>query len=291
MCLEKREHVRGRDLASPRDNGKGNPALGSQIGQPCDPATRAGMIRCTHDLKRLRKEPLVIEVVGPVAVVTKPDRGLTPPDQTADFGAGRGTQGQIDIGMFTGKAFHDGHQPAAGKSALHLVSAWAGQNHLVLGQRAVDGKSDEITAIPELLALLDLTGAVVTLDAMGCQKEIVSAIRDRGADYVITVKGNQGTLYDDLSDYFIDCLDNDFAAVPYRYQRRVERGHGRHEARHYYVTEVPKALRTRDQWRGLRSVGMVYAERQVGTGEVGGETRFFISSLRPEVKAFARAVR
>jgi predicted transposase YbfD/YdcC len=190
-----------------------------------------------------------------------------------------------------GKTLRHSFDTAAGKSALHLVSAWAGQNHLILGQRAVDGKSNEITAIPELLALLDLTGAVVTLDAMGCQKEIVSAIRDRGADYVITVKGNQGTLYDDLSDYFIDCLDNDFAAVPYRYQRRVERGHGRHEARHYYVTEVPKALRTRDQWRGLRSVGMVYAERQVGTGEIGGETRFFISSLRPEVKAFARAVR
>ena len=190
-----------------------------------------------------------------------------------------------------GKTLRHSFDTAAGRSALHLVSAWAGQNHLALGQRAVGGKSNEITAIPELLALLDLTGAVVTLDAMGCQKEIVSAIRDRGADYVITVKGNQGTLYDDLSDYFIDCLDNDFAAVPYRYQRRVERGHGRREARHYYVTEVPEALRTRDQWRDLRSVGMVYAERQVGAGEIGGETRFFISSLRPEVKAFARAVR
>lgn len=190
-----------------------------------------------------------------------------------------------------GKTLRHSFDTAAGRSALHLVSAWAGQNHLALGQRAVDGKSNEITAIPELLALLDLTGAVVTLDAMGCQKEIVSAIRDRGADYVVTVKGNQGTLYDDLSDYFIGCLDSDFAAVPYRYQRRVERGHGRHEARHYYVTEVPEALRTRDQWRDLRSVGMVYAERQVGQGEVGGETRLFISSLRPEVKAFARAVR
>jgi hypothetical protein len=103
-----------------------------------------------------------------------------------------------------GKTLRHSFDTAAGKGALHLVSAWAGQNHLVLGQRAVDGKSNEITAVPELLALLDLTGAVVTLDAMGCQKEIVSAIRDRGADYVITVKGNQGTLYDDLSDYFVD---------------------------------------------------------------------------------------
>jgi predicted transposase YbfD/YdcC len=190
-----------------------------------------------------------------------------------------------------GKTLRHSFDTAAGKSALHLVSAWAGQNHLILGQRAVDSKSNEITAIPELLALLDLTGAVVTLDAMGCQKEIVSAIRDRGADYVITVKGNQGTLYDDLSDFFIDCLGNDFAGVPYRSQCRVEQGHGRLETRHYYVAEVPEALRTRDHWRDLRSVGMVYAERQVGDGESGGETRFFISSLRPEVKAFARAVR
>jgi predicted transposase YbfD/YdcC len=190
-----------------------------------------------------------------------------------------------------GKTLRHSFDTAAGKSALHLVSAWAGQNYLILGQRAVDGKSNEITAIPELLALLDLKGAVVTLDALGCQKEIVSAIRDQGADYVITVKGNQGTLYHDLSDFFIDCLGNDFAGVPHRYQRRVEQGHGRHEARHYYVVEVPQALRTREQWRDLRSVGMVYAERQVGQGEIGGEARFFISSLRPEVKAFARAVR
>jgi predicted transposase YbfD/YdcC len=190
-----------------------------------------------------------------------------------------------------GKTLRHSFDTAAGKGALHLVSAWAGQNHLVLGQQAVDGHSNEITAIPELLALLDLQGATVTLDAMGCQKEVVEAIRAQGADYVITVKGNQGTLYDDLSNFFIDCLDSDFHGVPHRYHKRVEHNHGRHETRHYYVAEVPEALRTRGQWRDLRAVGMVYAERQVGDEEPAGETRFFISSLRPEVKAFARAVR
>jgi predicted transposase YbfD/YdcC len=190
-----------------------------------------------------------------------------------------------------GKTLRHSFDTAAGTSALHLVSAWAGQNHLVLAQRAVDGHSNEITAIPELVRLLDLKGAVVTIDAMGCQKEIVAALRDGGADYVITAKANQGTLYDDLSAFFQECLENDFAGVPHRYQQTVDHDHGRHERRHYYVVDVPAALRTRHAWRDLRSVGMVYAERQVGDGEIGGETRFFISSLRAEVQAFARAVR
>jgi predicted transposase YbfD/YdcC len=190
-----------------------------------------------------------------------------------------------------GKALRHSFDTAAGKSALHLVSAWAGQNRLVLAQRAVDGHSNEITAIPELVRLLDLQGAVVTLDAMGCQKEVVAALRTQGADYVITAKANQGTLYDDLSAFFTECLENDFAGVPHRYQKTVDHRHGRHEQRHYYIVAVPEALRTRHAWRDLRSVGMVYAERQVGDGEISGETRFFISSLRAEVKAFARAVR
>jgi predicted transposase YbfD/YdcC len=190
-----------------------------------------------------------------------------------------------------GKTLRHSFDTASGKSALHLVSAWAGQNHLVLAQRAVDGHSNEITAIPELVRLLDLKGAVVTIDAMGCQKEIVATLRDQGADYVITAKANQGTLYDDLSAFFQECLANDFAGVPHRYQKTVDRRHGRHEWRHYYIVEVPESLRTRHAWRDLRSVGMVYAERQVGDGPTDGETRLFISSLRAEVKAFARAVR
>jgi predicted transposase YbfD/YdcC len=190
-----------------------------------------------------------------------------------------------------GKTLRHSFDTAASQSALHLISAWAGQNRLVLAQRAVDGHSNEITAIPELVRLLDLKGAVVTIDAMGCQKEIVAALRDGGADYVITAKANQGTLYDDLSAFFQECLANDFAGVSHRYQKTVDHRHGRHERRHYYIVEVPEALRTRRDWRDLRSVGMVYAERQVGDGEANGETRFFISSLPAEVKAFARAVR
>jgi predicted transposase YbfD/YdcC len=190
-----------------------------------------------------------------------------------------------------GKTLRRSFDSAAGQGPLHLVSAWAGRNRVVLAQHAVDGKSNEITAIPELPALLDLKGAVVTLDAMGCQREVAAAIRDRGADYVLAVKGNQGTLEKDLADFFVKCLEDDFAGVPHRRLKRVESGHGRHETRHYYVADVPASLRTGGLWRDPRSAGMVYSERRVGAGEVTGETRWFISSLPPEVKAFARAVR
>jgi predicted transposase YbfD/YdcC len=190
-----------------------------------------------------------------------------------------------------GKTLRRSGDTAAGQRALHLLTAWATENRLVLGQRAVDGHANEITALPELIRLLDLTGAVVTVDAMGCQTAVVEVIRDRGADYVITVKGNQPTLYDDLCTFFTESLDRDFAGVPHRYQRTTARGHGRVETRHYYIAEVPESLRTRHAWRDLRSIGMVFAERQVAGAEPTGEARFFITSLPPAVKRFARAVR
>ena len=180
---------------------------------------------------------------------------------------------------------------AAGTRALHLLTAWATENRLVLGQRAVDGRANEITALPELIGLLDLTGAIVTVDALGCQKAVVEAIRDREADYVITVKGNQPTLHDDVCAFFTDNLGRDFAGVPHRYHRTTARGHGRAETRHYYIAAVPEPLRARHGWRDLRSLGMVFAERRAGDAEPTGEARFFITSLPPEVKRFARAVR
>jgi predicted transposase YbfD/YdcC len=189
-----------------------------------------------------------------------------------------------------GKTLRRSFDAAAGKGALHLISAWSGANHLVLGQRAV-GDSNEVTAIPELVRLLDLTGAVVTLDALGCQREVVEAVRDQGADYVITLKGNQESLYHDVATFFIDALGADFAGVPHRAHHTRGRGHGRHEGRHYYIAPVPEELRQRHGWRDLQSIGMVYSERQVGEEEATGETRFFISSLPPAVKEFARAVR
>jgi predicted transposase YbfD/YdcC len=190
-----------------------------------------------------------------------------------------------------GKTLRGSFDTAAGQNPLHLVSAWASAARLVLVQVAVAAHSNEITAIPLLLELLDLQGCIVTIDAMGCQKKIAEAIRAQEADYVLTVKGNQETLYEDIATFFIDCLDRDFAGVPHRRCKTVDHNHGRHETRYYTVVAVPEAIRERHAWRDWHSIGMVYAERQVGDEEVGVETRFFISSLAPKVKAFARAVR
>jgi predicted transposase YbfD/YdcC len=191
-----------------------------------------------------------------------------------------------------GKTLRRSFDTAAGKGALHLISAWASENHLILGQQAVGSKSNEITAIPELLRLLDLSGAIVTIDAIGCQKAIAGQIHRAGGDYVLALKENQGTLYEDVQQLFIDGLDNNFAGVEYHSCHTTDEAHGRVEARHYHVVRVPEELAQRHPgWEGLRTLGMVLSERQVGAEEPTLETRFFISSLPPKVKTLARAVR
>src|SRR5439155_12216251 len=133
---------------------------------------------------------------------------------------------------------------------LHIVSAWAAENRLFLGQEVVDEKSNEITAIPKLLAVLELTGAIVTIDAMGCQKEIAAKIREKKADYVLAVKGNQEHLEEDIVDYFHQ-LDAD--ATPSRdlsrYQTKEEKGHGRTERRYCDAVPVPVTLRHQENWK------------------------------------------
>jgi predicted transposase YbfD/YdcC len=191
-----------------------------------------------------------------------------------------------------GKTLRHSFDTAAGKGPLHLVSAWACENRLLLGQQAVDSKSNEITAIPELLRLLDLAGAVVTIDAMGCQTNIAAQIRRAGGDYVLALKENQGTLYADVQELFLAGLEDDFVGLEHHTYHTAEEGHGRVESRHYHVVAVPKELARRHAgWDGLRTLGMVFSERQVGTAAPTCETRFFISSLPPKVKTFGRAVR
>jgi predicted transposase YbfD/YdcC len=191
-----------------------------------------------------------------------------------------------------GKTLRHSFDTAAGKGPLHLVSAWASAHHLLLGQQAVDRKSNEITAIPELLRLLDLAGAIVTIDAMGCQKDIATQIRQAGGDYVLALKENQGTLYADVQQLFLAGLEDDFAGSEHHTYGTTEDGHGRVDTRHYHVLAVPRELaRQHPEWEGLRTLGMVFSERQVGNAEPTCETRFFISSLPPRVKTFGRAVR
>jgi predicted transposase YbfD/YdcC len=187
-----------------------------------------------------------------------------------------------------GKTLRRSFDNAAGKSALHLVSAWSVENHLTLGQQAVDGKSNEITAIPELLRLLELNGAVVTIDAMGCQKEIADQIIEAGGEYILAVKENQPHLHQDILDHFIDIHENGGAKC--RHYRTTEKGHGRVEQRDYYITPVPDTLRNREAWRGLKSIGQVI--RQVERdGKTTGELGLYISSLETNAGRFGKAVR
>jgi predicted transposase YbfD/YdcC len=205
----------------------------------------------------------------------------------AVVGASNGKLVAID-----GKTLRRSFDTAKGKSALHLVSAWASENHVLLGQQAVSDKSNEITAIPALLKLLDLQGALVTLDAMGCQKRITEDIVAGGADYVLAVKKNQPTLHEDIERVFVKALETDFAHVSHRALCTKDKGHGRRETRQYYLVEVPQELaRTHSQFVGLKTLGMVMARRQVGEGAETVETRFYISSLGLKVKKFAEAVR
>jgi predicted transposase YbfD/YdcC len=191
-----------------------------------------------------------------------------------------------------GKTLRRSFDTAKGKSAIHLVSAWASENHLLLGQEAVADKSNEITAIPALLKLLDLQGALVTIDAMGCQKRITEDIVAGGADYVLAVKENQPTLHEDVQRIFMEALEDDFKGTTHRYHHTTEQAHGRTEERHYHLIEVPEALaRKHSQFVGLRTLGMVFSQRQVGNGPEALQTRFYISSMGLKVKAFAEAVR
>jgi predicted transposase YbfD/YdcC len=191
-----------------------------------------------------------------------------------------------------GKTLRRSFDTAKGKSAIHLVSAWASDNHLLLGQQAVADKSNEITAIPALLQLLDLQGALVTIDAMGCQKRITEEIVAGGADYVLAVKENQPTLHEDVQRVFLEALENDFKDLTHRYHHTKEEAHGRTEERHYHIIKVPEELAQKhSQFVGLRTLGMVFSQRQVGNGPEALETRFYISSMSLKVKAFAEAVR
>jgi predicted transposase YbfD/YdcC len=189
-----------------------------------------------------------------------------------------------------GKTLRGAFDAASGKSALHVVSAWASGLRLSLGQVAVDGKSNEITAVPKLLELLELTGAVVTLDAMHCQKETLKAIRAKGADYLIAVKDNQPKLYALLQDLFIEYGDADYKAPGLRSFRTVERNRGRDETRICYAVAAPLALQTHLEWVDVKSVVMIYREFQRG-GKLQQHVSFFISSLPPKVKRIARYIR
>jgi predicted transposase YbfD/YdcC len=189
-----------------------------------------------------------------------------------------------------GKTARRSHDRSKGLGALHCVSVWASELGLSLGQVACAEKSNEITAIPELLRLVDIQGAIVTIDAIGAQKAIAEQVVEGGADYVLALKGNQETLHEAVIDYVNQHLDDDFAGVPARRHLETEKGHGREEYRSYIQMPVPEGLRGAEQWKGLRSIGLV-TSICTRDGQEVGETRYYISSLPVGVRRFARAVR
>ena len=190
-----------------------------------------------------------------------------------------------------GKCLRRSFDRAAAKAPIHLVSAWASHRRLILGQVRTDAKSNEITAIPDLLALLDLHGCIVTLDAMGCQKTIAADIVERGGDYVLALKGNQGHLHHDVRQTFDYWQRHDFQGIDPSYHETVEKGHGRLDIRRYRTLPLPAWMASEyAAWKGLKSLGMVESERHIGP-HVSKETRFYLLSLNSDAERLALAVR
>lgn len=201
------------------------------------------------------------------------------------------TQGQV-IGI-DGKQLRGSHERSLGKRAIYMVSAWAEQNHLVLGQRQVAEKSNEITAIPELLRLLEIKGCIVTVDAIGTQTKIAKQIIQAEGDYLLAVKHNQDKLYQDLEMLFSYDQRRNFEDAPYNYAKEVKKGHGRIDVRECWATSNPEYLesvRQRKKWPNLQSIVMIVRKRIIA-GEETVKTRFYISSLEAHAKRILQATR
>ena len=198
------------------------------------------------------------------------------------------TDGQVVA--IDGKTLRHSFDRASGKSAIHMVSAWASANSISLGQVVVDQKSNEITAIPKLLQLLEITGSLVTIDAMGCQVEIAKAIVAKEADYCLAVKDNQPTLAQGLEAMAIEHAEDDFARLDARRHVTEEEGHGRKERREYVIFRAPENLPDRARWPRLAAVGLVFTVA-FRDGKESMECRYYILSKYLAAKRFAEAVR
>jgi len=180
-----------------------------------------------------------------------------------------------------GKTLRRSHDKGIGKAAIDMVSAWATANRLVLGQVKVDEKSNEITAIPALLEALEVAGCIVTIDAIGCQTEIAEKIIEREADYVLSLKENQGHLYEDVERLFVDLEDSQYQAYAFEYEKTVNKDHGRIEIRECWTISDPEVLRHLrgfENWKGLQTVSRIQAQRWIGA-EKSCEDRYHIASI------------
>ena len=189
-----------------------------------------------------------------------------------------------------GKTSRRSHDRKKGLGALHSVSVWASEFGLSLGQVACADKSNEITAIPELLKLVNIQGAIITIDAMGTQKAIAAQVIDQEGDYVLALKGNQGTMHEAVIEHIDQLVEHDFVGVDVRQHTTTETAHGREETRCYTHLPVPSDLPHKDQWKGLKSIGVAITAC-VRDGKESIEKRYYLCSLPVGVKRFARAVR
>ena len=190
-----------------------------------------------------------------------------------------------------GKTLRRSFDAASSKAAIHMVSAWATANHISLGQVVTDAKSNEITAIPKLLAMLEIKGCLVTIDAMGCQREIARRIVDAKADYVLAVKDNQPKLPQAIHDFFAQHLEDDCKSIACRRYESHEKGHGRVDDRYYYLAKLPDDFPLKDKWPGLKAIGMAVRVAEHTSGKQSHDVRYYITSRYLSGKKFAAAVR
>ena len=195
-----------------------------------------------------------------------------------------------EVVSIDGKTLRHAFDRATGQAAIHMVSAWASANRLVLGQLKVEEKSNEITAIPKLLTMLDIAGAIVTIDAMGCQKEIAKVITEQEADDVLALKENHPALSEEVTQFFDEAKATAFAESTHEDHETVDGDHGRIETRRYWITSDIESLGAKPSWAKLQSIGMVESCREVGE-KVQIATRYFLTSLPAQGVRFSQAVR
>lgn len=219
--------------------------------------------------------------------------GLSPKAFQECFAAWMQSVAQLtegEIVAIDGKTLRRSYDRRNGRGAIHMVSAWADANRLSLGQVATEEKSNEITAIPKLLDLLEIKGCIVTIDAMGCQTAIAEKIVAAGADYVLAVKDNQAQLHEAIRDYFDTALAADFRDVPFDYAEHTDAGHGRCEVRRHWLVDNLSTLPEPEKWAKLQGIGMVESERHQGE-HVSRERRYYIVTFADDAEVFAHAVR
>lgn len=196
-----------------------------------------------------------------------------------------------DVISLDGKTLKGSAKPSRGIKPLHIVEAWATKNRLVLGNCVVDEKSNEITAIPKVLRLFSLKGSIVTIDAMGCQTSIAQQIVNQEGNFIISLKGNQGLLHEDVKTFFKLEAKNNFKDVPVDLYKTAEKDHGRIEIRKYgFCSQVDWLKKNHPQWSMIQGIGFVTSTRIIGNKETE-ETRYYISSLNSDVQTFAHAIR